>query len=196
MPIIQTSELTDETLDWAVGLTLAKHMRVLPAPGRVDRKVDVQAWCPDHFDFIAFEPSSDLDGLAAVMPDIQKLEFFTEDGKTVWAATTHSGLTQRGPNPQVAAARAHVEHYIGKQVAIPSELIEPVRGYTPPPPDRGQASTRQKTVQELREAGTAVVIFSAEELNGADRQAVESRLVEFGNEVIEDLQPAPHPQDH
>lgn len=39
----------------------------------------------------------------------------------------------------------------------------------------------------LREHGYAVTVFNAEELRGADTRHVENRLVELGNEVIEDL---------
>lgn len=42
-------------------------------------------------------------------------------------------------------------------------------------------------IAEMRSHGYALVMFSPEEVGNADRVAVESRLVELGNEVIDDL---------
>lgn len=42
-------------------------------------------------------------------------------------------------------------------------------------------------IAEMRSHGYALVMFSPEEVGNADRVAVESRLVELGNEVINDL---------
>jgi len=46
-----------------------------------------------------------------------------------------------------------------------------------------------KTIKELKDEGYAVVLFNPEELEGADSDRVEDRLVELGWEVIFDLKP-------
>lgn len=46
-----------------------------------------------------------------------------------------------------------------------------------------------KTIQELKDEGFAVVLFNPEELEGADPDRIEDRLIELGWEVIFDLKP-------
>ena len=45
--------------------------------------------------------------------------------------------------------------------------------------------TTQQSVEDLRNAGFAVVVFTPDELKEADPEHVESRLVELGNDVID-----------
>lgn len=44
-----------------------------------------------------------------------------------------------------------------------------------------------KTIKELKDEGYAVVLFNPEELEGAESDRVEDRLIELGWEVIHDL---------
>ena len=44
-----------------------------------------------------------------------------------------------------------------------------------------------KAVQNLREQGYAVIVWSPEELKGASPKKVEDRSIELGWDVIEDL---------
>ena len=46
-----------------------------------------------------------------------------------------------------------------------------------------------KTIQELKDEGYAIVLFNPEELEGAEADRVEDRLIELGWEVIFDLKP-------
>lgn len=46
-----------------------------------------------------------------------------------------------------------------------------------------------KTIRELKEEGYAIILFNPEELEGADSDRVEDRLIELGWEVIHDLKP-------
>lgn len=50
------------------------------------------------------------------------------------------------------------------------------------------SEVQKKAMQTLREAGYAVVTWSPEELGNVDAKRVEGRCVEFGNEVIKDVQ--------
>ena len=45
-------------------------------------------------------------------------------------------------------------------------------------------SMHDSTINELRDAGYAVVIFTPEELNGADPERVEDNLVSTGWDII------------
>ena len=45
----------------------------------------------------------------------------------------------------------------------------------------------QQAVNELRDAGHLVVIWTPDELEGVDIGHVEDRVVELGNEVIDNL---------
>jgi hypothetical protein len=47
----------------------------------------------------------------------------------------------------------------------------------------------KKTLEELYNEGYAIVMFTPEELQGADSNSVEDRLVELGWEIINDLKP-------
>lgn len=47
----------------------------------------------------------------------------------------------------------------------------------------------KKTVQELYDEGYAVILFTPEELAGADSGRVEDRLIELGWDIIHDLKP-------
>jgi hypothetical protein len=42
-------------------------------------------------------------------------------------------------------------------------------------------------LRELKDKGFAIVMFTPEELNGVSSKRLEDRLIELGNEVIEDL---------
>lgn len=73
--------------------------------------------------------------------------------------------------------------------------LAPRGGGTGPSLSAGQAPALRKgtpdmTLRELRAAGFAVTVFSPEELQGADRTQLESRLVEEGNEMISLLRPS------
>ena len=46
-----------------------------------------------------------------------------------------------------------------------------------------------KTIQELKTQGYAIVLFTPEELEGAEADRVEDRLIEVGWDVIYDLKP-------
>jgi predicted fused transcriptional regulator/phosphomethylpyrimidine kinase len=46
-----------------------------------------------------------------------------------------------------------------------------------------------KTIQELKDQGYAVVLFNPDELEGAEADRVEDRLIEMGWDVIYDLKP-------
>lgn len=46
-----------------------------------------------------------------------------------------------------------------------------------------------KTIKELKDEGYAIVLFNPEELEGANSNRVEDRLIELGWEVIWDLKP-------
>ncbi len=48
--------------------------------------------------------------------------------------------------------------------------------------------SHQRTVEDLRSSGYAVVLFSPDELGTATAKSLENRLVELGNEAITDLQ--------
>lgn len=47
---------------------------------------------------------------------------------------------------------------------------------------------QEKAINELRDAGYAVVVYSPQELQGVSRDRLESRLVADGADHIEDLQ--------
>ena len=47
----------------------------------------------------------------------------------------------------------------------------------------------KKTLEELYDEGYAIVMFTPEELEGADSTSVENRLVELGWQIINDLKP-------
>lgn len=47
-----------------------------------------------------------------------------------------------------------------------------------------------KTIQELKNQGYAVVLFNPDELEGAEADRVEDRLIEMGWDVIHDLKPS------
>ena len=49
------------------------------------------------------------------------------------------------------------------------------------------AKSKSQYLNELRMAGYAVVIYSPDELGGASAKNLENRLVELGNQVIDDL---------
>lgn len=46
-----------------------------------------------------------------------------------------------------------------------------------------------KVLRQLKKEGYAIVIFNQEELEGAEADRVEDRLIELGWEVINDLKP-------
>lgn len=46
-----------------------------------------------------------------------------------------------------------------------------------------------KVIQELKSQGYAVVLFNPEELEGAEADRVEDRLIELGWDIIYDLRP-------
>lgn len=46
---------------------------------------------------------------------------------------------------------------------------------------------QSQVLQDLRDAGCAIAIFYPEELRGADRGAIENRLVADGQDAIADL---------
>lgn len=71
----------------------------------------------------------------------------------------------------------------------PHYLLDCIDGYRAEFFDQLQ-QVRAEAIASLREQGGAVVVFNADELNGASARDVESRLVELGNEVIEELAPA------
>jgi hypothetical protein len=63
-------------------------------------------------------------------------------------------------------------------------VTEKAKGANPEP-----ALSYMDTVEKLRDAGYAVVVFNPEELAGVSRNRVEDRLCELGWEVIGDLKP-------
>jgi hypothetical protein len=46
---------------------------------------------------------------------------------------------------------------------------------------------KEMSVTELRQEGYAVVMFAPEELSGVEPSTLQNRLVELGNEAIDDL---------
>lgn len=84
-----------------------------------------------------------------------------------------------GSTAMEAGLRCLVYDHFGDEMSVPQDVLE----------SNERAPKKFCSVEQLREAGSAVVIFSASELSGADPKDVENRLVEFGNEIIEDLQP-------
>jgi predicted CoA-binding protein len=55
--------------------------------------------------------------------------------------------------------------------------------------NRRRSNMLNKTIKELKDEGYAVVLFNPEELEGAESDRVEDRLIELGWEVIFDLKP-------
>lgn len=43
-------------------------------------------------------------------------------------------------------------------------------------------------INEMRDQGFAVIVWTPEEIGSASRDRIEERCIEFGNQVIEDLQ--------
>ena len=52
-----------------------------------------------------------------------------------------------------------------------------------------QTEVNERTVENLREHGFAVIVFNPDELEGADPEKVSDRLIELGWDVIYDLKP-------
>ncbi|WP_455233039.1 hypothetical protein [Geopseudomonas aromaticivorans] len=100
-------------------------------------------------------------------------------------------LAAQEPNWEEEADHVDSASFTALCPGNPHYLISCIDGYRAEFLDQLQ-QVRKEAIASLREEGCAVVIFNAGELNGVSARDVESRLVEQGNELIDELEPEPN----
>jgi hypothetical protein len=130
---MKTSELIDQTLDWAVAkaqdrLTTYINDIKLPGCSIVDVGIDEDSGLVAYVDgtgrYGAYSPSTDWEQGG---PIIEREKIKVDPRKGNWEATIWNEPQIRnpsyGPTPLIAAMRCFVASKLGDEVEIPEELV-------------------------------------------------------------------------
>ena len=129
---INTSELTENALDWAVAKCKGMDIEIRPA-GACGRRLYVLAAASDRTPWTlvwqGWSPSTDwAQGGEIIEREKISLEFMLgagDAGADVWVATRYERpefAEEQGTTPLIAAMRCYVASKMGNEIEIPEEL--------------------------------------------------------------------------
>lgn len=126
---IQTSELVDHALDWAVATAQGIKAYVLVERDRGQQR-PLQRWCAINLSIQSHDRYAPSANWALAGPIIERHIFRLEDtdggdaDTERWLAEGAAGVVQFGPTPLIGAMRCYVASQLGESVDVPNEVID------------------------------------------------------------------------